>query len=332
MTITLTQKENWELWAEANQNSHQAPEKEPFEIISEMPKQLGKGYLRDIEVHPDLWVTIWDCEYHDDVLLKISEWDHPLQFCVLLSGKVIDESGGQLGEGYTCISGSGVQRQMLSESPKSPRLAVDIHMPPDLLATFFPDETGDIPQQLRLLAKGNNWQTLLYPKTTPAIQGVAQQIVNCPFQGMTKRMYLQAKVLELMALQLAPILSAQDQLQRSPRLKPDTIARIHLAREILLAHLENPPTLLELAQIVGVSDRTLRRGFQELFGTTVFRYLTEKRMEWAEQLLRQGNITIGEVAHRVGYSHQGRFAETFKRRFMITPGECLSGKKSVLEL
>lgn len=80
-----------------------------------------------------------------------------------------------------------------------------------------------------------------------------------------------------MALQLAPILSTQNQLQRSPRLKPDTIARIHLAREILRSRFENPPSLLELSQIVGVSDacgglrlRNLRRGFQELFGTTVF--------------------------------------------------------------
>lgn len=327
MTIILTMKEDWELWAEANCNSSQQPEPEPFEILHQMPKQLGKGYKRDIEVHPDLWLTIWDCEYHDDVLTKISEWDHLLQFCVYLSGKVIDEYGGQLEEGYTCISGSGVQRQMLSESPKSRRVGVDIHLPPDLLATFFPDETREIPQQLRLLAKGNDWQTLLYPETTAAIGGVAQQIVNCPFQGITKRMYLQGKVLELMALQLAPILSAQDGLQPSPRLKADTIARIHYAREILVAHLENPPSLLELAQIVGVSDRTLQRGFKELFGKTAFSYLTEKRMESAEQLLRQKNITIVEVAHRVGYSEPRRFAEAFKRKFGITPG-CLFGRKS----
>ncbi|WP_322742553.1 helix-turn-helix domain-containing protein [Gloeocapsopsis crepidinum] len=38
---------------------------------------------------------------------------------------------------------------------------------------------------------------------------------------------------------------------------------------------------------------------------------------------------MAEVAHRVGYSHQGRFAEAFKRRFMITPSECLFGKKSI---
>lgn len=327
MTITLTMKEDWELWAEANCNSSQQPEPELFEILRQMPKQLGKGYVRDIEVHPHLWLAIGDCEYQDDVLVKIPEWDHPLQFCVYLSGKVVDEYGGQLGEGYTCISGSGVQRQMLIKSPKSRRVGVDIHMPPDLLATFFPDETGEIPQQLRLLAKGNDWQTLLYPETTAAIGGVAQQIVNCPFQGMTKRMYLQGKVLELMALQLAPILSAQDGLQPSPRLKADTIARIHYAREILVAHLENPPSLLKLAQIVGVSDRTLQRGFKELLGKTAFSYLTEKRMESAEQLLRQGNITIVEVAHRVGYSEPRRFAEAFKRRFGITPG-CLFGRKS----
>jgi AraC-like DNA-binding protein len=66
---------------------------------------------------------------------------------------------------------------------------------------------------------------------------------------------------------------------------------------------ENPPSLLELAQLVGVSDRTLRRSFQELFGTTVFGYLTEKRMEQAEILLREGNSSVAEVANIVGYSH-----------------------------
>ncbi|BAZ20935.1 transcriptional regulator [Kalymmatonema gypsitolerans NIES-4073] len=41
--------------------------------------------------------------------MKIPEWDHPLQFVILLYGRTIDEYGGQVGEGYTCISGSGVQ-------------------------------------------------------------------------------------------------------------------------------------------------------------------------------------------------------------------------------
>ncbi|MEH1843105.1 MAG: hypothetical protein V7L20_31320 [Nostoc sp.] len=46
MTITLTQKENWELWAEAEMNSLQNPE--PDEFICQVPRLLGKGYARNI--------------------------------------------------------------------------------------------------------------------------------------------------------------------------------------------------------------------------------------------------------------------------------------------
>lgn len=330
MTITLTMYEDWELWAEANPNSLQQTQGESFEIIREMPKRLGKGYARFTEVYPELWLMILDYEYQDDVLCRIPEWNHPLQFCVFLSGKVTDEYGGHLGQGYTCISGSGIQRQMTIQTLKTRCVGIDIEMPPELLATFFPDEAGEIPQQLRLLAKGNDWQTLVYPETTTAIQGIAQQIINCPYEGVTKRMYLQGKVLELMALQLAPILSAQAGVQPSPRLKADTISRIYYARDILSARLENPPSLLELAQIVGVSDRNLRRGFKEVFGTTVFGYLTNIRMEQAEQLLRSGKLSVAEVANLSGYSQQGHFAAAFKRKFGITPKECLSGKKKML--
>ncbi|MEH2067101.1 MAG: hypothetical protein V7K47_02825 [Nostoc sp.] len=87
------------------------------------------------------------------------------------------------------------------------------------------------------MVKANEWQTLVYPKTTTAIQTVVQQIFDCPYNGMTKRLYLQGKVLEFMALQLDPFLVEQAQVQPSPRLKNTTIACIYHAREILLSRL-----------------------------------------------------------------------------------------------
>ncbi|MFN6560471.1 MAG: helix-turn-helix domain-containing protein [Nostoc sp. ChiSLP01] len=326
--MTITPTPEWqEWWAEARQNSQQNS-LEPFESYCQVPRQLGKGYRRSIEVHPQVWLGIGNYEYYDDILNQSCECDHPLQFAVLLSGISREEYGGQIGEGYTLISGGGIQRKMTFLNSQS-SMGISFSMPPELLATFFSTGDGEIPPQLHFLAKGNEWQTLLYPKTTTAIQTVAQQIVNCPYQGMTKRLYLQAKVLELMSLQLAPFLAEQAGVQPSPRLKTQTIARIHHARDILLSRLENPPSILELAQMVGMSDRTLQRGFQELFGKTAFSYMTEKRMEWAEQLLRQGSMTIAEVANRIGYSNLGHFAGAFKRRFGITPSQSLISKKSV---
>ncbi|MEH2303244.1 MAG: AraC family transcriptional regulator [Nostoc sp.] len=292
MTITLTLKEQDELWAQARQSSLQNPE--PDEFICQMPRLLGKGYERNMQVYPNILLTIHDLEYHDDVLVKFPESNHPLQFSVDLLGVNADN---------TLISGAGIQRSWIEENPKFQRsVFINIHMPPELLRTFFPTADGEIPSQFSLLTKGNDWQTMLQPKKTAAINSAAQQIINCPYQGITKRVFLQARVPELLGLHLSSILVDQSELQPSPGLKPETITRIYHAREVLLCSLENPPSLLELAQLVGVSDRTLKRGFRQLFNTTVFGYLTDKRMEQAEQLLHGSHLTVAEVANLVGYA------------------------------
>ena len=92
---------------------------------------------------------------------------------------------------------------------------------------------------------------------------------------------------------------------------------------------EQPLSLPQLAQQVGVSQRTLQRGFPALFNTTVVGYLNQQRLDRAEMLLREGKYLVAEVASMVDYEHLGQFAQAFKRRFGITPSQCSSGKRSV---
>ncbi|MEH2425842.1 MAG: hypothetical protein V7K48_34570 [Nostoc sp.] len=47
---------------------------------------------------------------------------------------------------------------------------------------------------------------MLHPKKITAVHSVAEQIINCPYQGITKRMFLQVRVLELIRLQLTQML------------------------------------------------------------------------------------------------------------------------------
>ncbi|WP_414620421.1 helix-turn-helix transcriptional regulator [Calothrix sp. CCY 0018] len=329
MTITIASKDYDELLEESKQNSKSNPALEEFEHFCEIPRQLGKGYRRTIELRPELCLCIFDEEYHRDVSVQIPANHHPLQFGALALGMYTD-TYGQVGGGNTFIAGGGVQREFDICYRDSQRvIGVYIEMTPEFLVNLVPGNDVETAPELKFLNKGNDWQTLIYPQTTPAIQGVVQQIIDCPYKGITKRMYLQAKILELIALQLAPFLAQQGQQQASVRLKAATITRIHHAREILLSRLENPPSLLELAQMVGVSQTTLKRGFRELFGKTVFGYLTDKRMIQAETLLRQNNSSVAEVANLVGYSHLGHFATAFKRRYGITPSQCFLGKKVV---
>ncbi|MBE9193650.1 helix-turn-helix transcriptional regulator [Gloeocapsopsis crepidinum LEGE 06123] len=324
MTITFTDDDYTKLLE--NERKSKCNVYSESEYLYEIPKQLGQGYYRQIEVYPNLWLSIDDQQFYHDVIIKTPDNNHPLQVGVLIFGLVREEN--------SFISGGGVQRKFEVFFRQFQRtVGIEIEMPPELLATFFPGEDGKMLPQLKFLAKENDWQAAIFRKANAATQSVAQQIINCPYQGINKRMYLQGKVIELMALQLMPFLEncVQDaaKTQLSPRLKKETIAKIHYAREILLLRLENPPLLSELAQRVGISESSLQRGFQILFGTTVFGYLTNQRMEHAQQLLRERNLTVAEVANIVGYAHLGHFAAAFKRRFGITPRECFSGKKRV---
>ncbi|MDB9527192.1 AraC family transcriptional regulator [Oscillatoria sp. CS-180] len=80
-----------------------------------------------------------------------------------------------------------------------------------------------------------------------------------------------------------------------------------------------PPSLLELAQQVGMCDYNLRRGFKEIFNTTVFGYLRDRRMEKAQQLLLDGQLKVATVARTVGYDSPTSFNAAFKHKFGASP-------------
>jgi AraC-like DNA-binding protein len=107
------------------------------------------------------------------------------------------------------------------------------------------------------------------------------------------------------------------------KLKPEDVERIHYAGEVLLTRLENPPSLMELARIVGINDHKLKTGFRQVFDTTVFGYLHERRMERSRQLLDAGELTVTEAARAVGFANRGYFAASFRRKFGVNPSAYL---------
>ena len=104
--------------------------------------------------------------------------------------------------------------------------------------------------------------------------------------------------------------------------------RIHYAKAILMDNLSDPPTLGELAHRVSLNDYKLKVGFRQVFGTTVFGYLHQHRMEVARQLLAAQRMNVKEVARTVGYASQSRFATAFRKRFGMNPKAYLLSKSS----
>jgi two-component system response regulator YesN len=93
------------------------------------------------------------------------------------------------------------------------------------------------------------------------------------------------------------------------------------ARRHLEEHPDQRYSTAGLSKEVGLSERHLRRRFQEAYGKTPRRFLTEVRMRRAEELLRETRLGIEEIALAVGYPDLGTFRRLFKRAFGVTPSD-----------
>ncbi|MEM7062477.1 MAG: AraC family transcriptional regulator [Cyanobacteria bacterium P01_B01_bin.77] len=177
---------------------------------------------------------------------------------------------------------------------------------------------GELPRPLQQMLQDTRRFHQSLGKTTPAMAQILQQILGCPYQGSVQELYLESKAIELFALQLAQ-LEATSAASKSSTLKPDDLERVYYAKEVIEQQLCNPPSLSGLARQVGLNEYTLKQGFRQLIGTTVFGHLRACRMQQAQKLLQSPHVTIAQVARQVGYRNPEAFSTAFRRQFAINP-------------
>jgi AraC family transcriptional regulator len=99
--------------------------------------------------------------------------------------------------------------------------------------------------------------------------------------------------------------------------------KITKAREVLIQHIGEPLTIKELSRKVAINECYLKKGFKELFGTTIFDFYQSQRMEHAKYLLYEKGLSVTEVSMLLGYSSISHFSTAFKKHTGIKPCELL---------
>jgi AraC family transcriptional regulator len=99
--------------------------------------------------------------------------------------------------------------------------------------------------------------------------------------------------------------------------------KISKAREILLQHIGEPITIKALSRKVAMNECYLKKGFKEMFGTTIFDFYQSQRMEHAKYLLYEKGLTVTEVSILLGYSSISHFSTAFKKHTGLKPCELL---------
>jgi len=99
--------------------------------------------------------------------------------------------------------------------------------------------------------------------------------------------------------------------------------KIIRAREILLNQIGEPLTIKALSRKVAINECYLKKGFKEMFGTTIFDFYQGQRMEHARYLLYEKGLSVTEVSVMLGYSSISHFSTAFKKHTGLKPCELL---------
>lgn len=149
----------------------------------------------------------------------------------------------------------------------------------------------------------------------PEITAIILNLLHCTYTGALKKMYMDIKIPELVFLALQRNGSSFPKI----RLREDDRKKIQEAREYIIANMNNPGTISDLAHEVGINDFKLKSGFKELYGTTIYGFLLEERMEQAWVKIIESDMSIKKIAETTGYSNLSGFSAAFKKRFGYPP-------------
>ncbi len=148
------------------------------------------------------------------------------------------------------------------------------------------------------------------------IHQVINEILHCPFANELRELFLRAKTTELLVLQAELYESAtQSRFIKSNADKQKLVE----AKEVLAKNIDSPLTISQLSKLVNMNEYKLKRGFKELFGTTVFGYIHLTRMNLAKRLLLSTDMSAKQIAYETGYSSPQHFSKAFKKEFGNTP-------------
>lgn len=104
---------------------------------------------------------------------------------------------------------------------------------------------------------------------------------------------------------------------------------IALICEYIQKHIYEPIRLEDLEKVTNLNRRTLTMRFKDEMGTTIPKYVSDRKLEEAKYLLTSSEMSIAEISDLLSFSNQSHLTMRFRERFNITPNEYRK-KKGIL--
>ncbi|MEM7561447.1 MAG: helix-turn-helix transcriptional regulator [Pseudomonadota bacterium] len=150
--------------------------------------------------------------------------------------------------------------------------------------------------------------------------GISELLQN-PLGTASERLLAESHALQLLGKWIAP---GRQALVDLPNPADDQLSDLekktmrHVVKS-LTRDMVRPPSLHQLAVEANMSHTRLNRCFRKAFGSTVYHWLRNYRLEQARHYLDNADSSITDIAFRCGFSSASHFAQSFKQQYACSP-------------
>lgn len=291
-------------------------------------KGEGKEHVNveRMEVKPGLSLAIMSIDTNEVEGFQFEALNSPFEFSYCVKGscyigfkdskfKKNSEITGR--PGMNIISRTDTVIGNFEVVDKSCYKAVGLHIDPNFLTSFL--DESKINSQPEVFFRKNQKNYFVSQSMSFKMAQLVSQIINCELEGRFKELFIESKAIELFLHQMESIPDCG--LIMPTDLSSDDIEKIYEAKNILIKNIDNPPGITTLAKLSGINEFKLKKGFKQVFGTTVYGFLKSWRMAYAKELILDGNTSVNDLAYSTGYSNVSHFISGFKNEFGETPGQ-----------
>ncbi len=296
------------------------------------PEELGAGTIKRVTVRPGLSLGFGAFRVFENLELRLDSVSMPVVFhffplsCRAYTLNGLDSQTNNLlsGRGFGSIVYQPEWTGSFQFHRDSFFQSVAVYVDPLLLSSFMGEQYDLFPEKLVNIVTGNRGACFFQTFPLPSdIHFLIDQVLNCPYTGVLKRVYLEAKAMEFIACAMSRLAVEKQMDFSEASLSSDDIQRVYAVRHFLLNHLDNPPSLIELARRSGANKNKLSHDFRKVFGTSIFEFIRISRLEHPKSLLEAKEMNVTQAAFEVGYAHQPSFTRAFRQYFGTHPEDML---------
>ncbi|CAN5426349.1 AraC family transcriptional regulator [soil metagenome] len=289
-----------------------------------IPDHLGQGYIRKLAFGPDFKITIHRYLLKEDLIVNrhtsgqgndlitvfFYNNEQALQIAYNEDTQVLfsqrDESAIQ-------VTSNDLSSTLRFPAHQQIQYVVVAIKPPRLTELLAISEPNSVLQTIT--GSGNSF--LFFERMAAETKLLLKNMAALDMTDHLSHFYMQIKVQELLYLVFHK-LALRESAAHQPINSADA-ERLLFIRSEIISDLSVPPVIRQLAQVAAMSETKLKLLFKQTFGTTIYTYYQQARMEEAAFLLKQGKHSVSEVGYALGFSNLSHFSRIFEKQYGLNP-------------